>query len=71
MDIYKTIHLGHEGRVYGSGEDDLGMFLPQIFFGKTKNLLPTVGILSIMRVKKSGLVLLNPVTTAKENYLGS
>ena len=46
-------------------------FLPRIFFGKTKSLSPIVGDLSTVPVEKSGLGLLNPVTSAKEKYLSS
>ena len=38
-------------------------FLPRIFFRKTKTLSPVVGALSTMPVKKSGLGLLNPLTS--------
>ena len=46
-------------------------FLPRLFFRKTKTLYPIVGSISTIPVKKSGLVLLNPVTSAQENYLRS
>ena len=42
-----------------------------LFFGKTKTLSPIVGYLSIVPVKKSGLGILNPVTSAQEKYLSS
>ena len=37
--------------------------LPCLFFGNTKTLSPTVGDLSTMLIKKSGLGILNPVTS--------
>ena len=46
-------------------------FLPRLFFGNKKNMYPVVGALSTMMVKKSVLVLLNPVTSAQEKYLSS
>ena len=46
-------------------------FLPCIFFGKTKTLSPAVGDLSTMTAKKSGLGLLNLVTSYQEKYLSS
>ena len=45
------------------------MFLPHLFFGKTRTLSPVVGALSTMPAKKAGLGLLNPVTSEKEKYL--
>ena len=45
------------------------IFLPHIFFGKTKTLSPIVGNLSNMPIKVAGLGLLNPVTSEKEIYL--
>ena len=47
------------------------LFLPRLFFGKTKNLLPIVGTISTMPIKMDGLGLLNPVTSAKEKCLSS
>ena len=47
-----------------------GTFLPRLFFRK-KTHSPIVGSLSTMPVKKSGLGLLNPVTSAKDEYLSS
>ena len=44
-------------------------FLPRLFFGITESLSPIIGSLSVITVKISGLVLLNPVTSAKEKYL--
>ena len=44
-------------------------FLPRLFFAKSKYLSPIVGTLSKMPVKKSGLGLLNPLTSANEKYL--
>ena len=46
-------------------------FLPRLFFGKTKTLSSVVGALSTMLVSKSGLGLMNPVTSAQEKYLSS
>ena len=46
-------------------------FLPRLFFGMTKALSPVVRALSNMPVRKSGLRLLNPVTSAQEKYLSS
>ena len=46
-------------------------FLPCLFFGKTEILSPIVGALSRIPVKKYGLVILNPVTSAQEKYLSS
>ena len=48
-----------------------GIFLPRLFFGKTKTLSLVVGALSTMPVTKAGLELLNPVTSAQEKYLSS
>ena len=44
-------------------------FLPCLFFVKSKSHSPIVGTLSKMTVKKSGLGLLNPMTSAKGKYL--
>ena len=46
-------------------------FLPRLFFGRTKTLSPVVGAISTMPVSKAGLGLLNPFTSAHENYLSS
>ena len=46
-------------------------FLPRLFFGNTKTLLPIVGALSNIPVKKPVLGILNPVTSEKEKYLSS
>ena len=43
--------------------------LPPLFFGNTKTLSSVVGALSTIPVKKYGLGILNPVTSAQENYL--
>ena len=45
-------------------------FLPHLFFGRL-NISPIVGTLSTMPVKKYGLVLPNPVMSAKEKFLSS
>ena len=44
-------------------------FLPLLFFVKSETLSTIVGTLSTMLVKKSGLKLLNPLTSANYNYL--
>ena len=49
----------------------LETFLPRLFFGKTTTLSPVVGALSTMPVNKSGLGLLNPVTSSQYKYLSS
>ena len=46
-------------------------FLPRLFFGNTKYLSPIVGVISTIPAEKSGLELLNPVTSAKEKDLNS
>ena len=46
-------------------------FLPRLFFGNTKTLLPIVGALSNIPVKKPVLGILNTVTSEKEKYLSS
>ena len=46
-------------------------FLPYPFFRNRKTLSPIIGVLSTMPVNKSGLALLNPVTSAKEKYIRS
>ena len=43
-------------------------FLPRLFFGNTKTLSPIVGTLSTMTFKKSGMGILNPVTSAQDKY---
>ena len=43
-------------------------FLLLIFFGRSTNLPPVVGSLSMLSIKKSGLVLQNPVTIAEDKY---
>ena len=48
-----------------------GTFLPRLFFIKTKTLSPIVGALSTMTIKMDGLGILDPVTSAQENYLSS
>ena len=44
-------------------------FLSRLFFGKTKTLSLIVGYLSTIPVKKSGLGLLNSVTSSQAKYL--
>ena len=46
-------------------------FLPHILFQKTKTLPPIVGALRMIPVKKSGLGVLNPVTSAQKKCLSS
>ena len=46
-------------------------FLHRLSFGNTENISPVVGTLSTMMVNKSGLGLLNTVTSYQENYLSS
>ena len=46
-------------------------FLSCLLFGKTKTLSTIVEALSTMTVKKSGLGVLNLVTSAQEKYLSS
>ena len=43
-------------------------FLPRIFFGNMKTISPIVAALSTTPVKKFGLGLLNPVTSAEDKY---
>ena len=43
-------------------------FLPRLFHGKSKTLPPIVGDLSMLPVKKSVMVLQNPVASVQENY---
>ena len=45
--------------------------LPRLLFKKTKTLLPIVGSLSMIPVKKVVLGLLNPVMSEKEKYVSS
>ena len=46
-------------------------FLLPLFFIKTETLSPIVGALSTTPVKKYGLVLLDPVTSAQKKYFSS
>ena len=46
-------------------------FLPCLFFGISKIPPPVAGDLSMFPVKKSGLVIQNPVTSAAEKYTSS
>ena len=71
MDIYSTHHLRHRRLVRRSGEDDLQNLFASYFLRKDKTLSPVIGALSTTSVRKSGLGLLNPVTSAKEKYLSS
>ena len=43
-------------------------FLPRLFFGRMKTLPIVVQALSTVQVKKSGMGLNNPVTSAAEKY---
>ena len=43
-------------------------FFPHLFFGNSKYLTPLIGTLSTIPEKKSGLGLLNPVTSENEKY---
>ena len=47
------------------------IFLPLIFFGKTKNLSPILGALSMILINLDVLGLLNTLTPAKDKYLSS
>ena len=69
MNISSTRHLGHRRIVHGSGEDDSRKLFVSSFLWKEEP--PTVGALSTMAVRKSGLGLLNPATSVKEKYLCS
>ena len=69
VDIYTIRHLGHDRRVRGSGEMIWEKSLPRLFFRKTKNLSPIVGAQSTMPVKKSGMGILNTLTSSQEKYL--
>ena len=71
MDISSTRHLGHRRLVRGSGEDDPRNLFASSFLQKYKTLSPVLGALSTMMVRKSRLGLLDPVTSAQENYLSS
>ena len=64
-DISTTRHLGHRGEFSGVENMIWETFLPHIFSGKTKSLSPIVGSLSTILFKKSGLGLLNPMTSEK------
>ena len=56
-------------RVCRSGENDLVNLFSSPFLWIVKILSPIVGTLSTVLVKKSGLGLLNPVTSMKNKYL--
>ena len=64
-------HLGHRRLVRGSEEDGLRNPFASFFLGTTKILSPVVGALSTMLARKAVLGLLNPVTSAQNNYLNS
>ena len=53
----------------GEGKMIQETILPFLFFVKSKSLSPIVGTLSKMRVKKSGMGLLNPVVWLNEQCL--
>ena len=58
------------GDAFAGGDKLLwGTFLPRLFFIKSKSLTPHIGTLNMMPVKKSGLGLLNTITSADEKYL--
>ena len=57
------------GRVCGSGEDGLGYIFASPFFYR-KKLSSIVGALSMITVNKSGLGLLNPVTSTNRKFPG-
>ena len=44
-------------------------FLPRLLLVNMKTLSPIVGTLSTIPIKVAGLVLLNPVMSAKDKYL--
>ena len=44
-------------------------FFPCLFFGNSKYISPIVGTLSTMPVNKSGMGILNPVTSANNKEL--
>ena len=69
VDIFTTRHLEHVGCICRSGEYDQGNLFALFFFGNTKTLSSIVRALSTMSVKKSGLELLHPASSAKEKYL--
>ena len=54
-----------------AGEERIlwGTILPRLLFRKSKSILPIVGNLSMIPVKKSGLGLQNPVISTDEIYL--
>ena len=68
VEISTTCHLVHGQPVHGSGENDPENLFALSFLRKDENLSPTIGALSTMPVKKSGLGLLNPATLAHEKY---
>ena len=45
------------------------MFLPRLFFRKSKNLPPVVGTISMLPLKKDGMGLHKPVTPAVYKYI--
>ena len=71
MDISSTRHLVHGRRVRGSGEDYSRNLFASSFLRKDETLSPVVAVLSKMPVNKSGLGILNPVTSSQEKYLSS
>ena len=56
---------------FGSVEYALGKLFASPFLQNSKNLSPIVGTISMIPVRKSGLGLLNPVTSVIEKYLSS
>ena len=71
VDIFTTRHLGYGGAFRGLDKRVQEIFLLSIFFGKIKSLSLIVGTLITTLVKKYGLVLLDPVTSAKYKDLSS
>ena len=70
VDISTTCYLGYGGGVFSRVEKMIReTFLLRLFSGKSSPLSPVVRALSIMPVNKSGLGILNPVTSVKDKYL--
>ena len=68
VDIFANSDKIYETSVCGSEKVLLETFLSHLFLGKSKTLPPVVGALSMFRVKKYGLCLHNPVTSAASKY---
>ena len=67
--VIQTCHKEYRRRVYGSGEDCPGNIFASTLFGKSKTLSPIVGTLTTILIKKAGLGLLDPVTSANKKWL--